>query len=152
VAPSPPQLSFLPTPDEQVRYGKSAVPAAQLALAEQALAFFNQYSGSQLRARKGNGQPSESLKRIIGAVLAYPDVPLEGWRAAIEAALAEPWWQGRPSVGCVFGPNVVERNLFPARPIESAQQRREREKFERRARGRAAMQRLKGGDDLLPVS
>jgi len=147
-----PQLFLLDSSPPAICYAGKAVPAEQAQLAEQALQLFNDYTGSRLRARKGNGQASESLKRIIGALKAYPDIPLEGWRAAIEAALEDPWWSGRMSVGCVFGPNVVERNLFSTK-VESPEQKRQREKFERRARGREALRRFKhGGDDLLPAS
>lgn len=95
-------------------FGKKKVPLEARATA---LACFEAYvvaSGQRMRAFTSSGGPSDALKRITGAVLDHPDVSTERWGEVVRDTLASPWWSGPPSVGVVFGPAVVEKNL--ARP------------------------------------
>lgn len=144
----PPQLTLLAPPPQTIRFNGKTVERVRVKLAEDVLGEFNRQTGGRRSPYKGNGDPSDSLTRILGAVLAWPDLNLVEWSAVIGRALAEPWWSGRPSVGCVFGPRVVEQYIFPAAPaVESVEAREARERRERRARQRGALAKLRGGFD-----
>jgi hypothetical protein len=66
-------------------------------------------TGQNLSAfRPSNGKPSEALTRITGAVLDNADLSLNDWLAVIRQQLANPWWDGPPSVGVIFGPGAVD--------------------------------------------
>lgn len=93
------------------RHGRSVVPAWAADRALNALQVFNTRAGTRLSAFRHDGRPSEHLTRVTGAVLDHSDVTDEQWAAVVEATLAAPWWQGPPSVGVVFGPAVVDKNI-----------------------------------------
>ena len=93
------------------------VPPMLIADAMRALEHFNAQTGRQCQPFTGRGKPSESLSRIIGAMLDYPAVRIE-WRRMIDRCLAEPWWDGPASTGCIFGPRVVEQSLAKATSLE----------------------------------
>src|SRR4051812_16037005 len=92
-------------------YQRRRVPqwAAERSLA--ALVAFNDYAGMRLQPFRHNGAPSEHLTRITGAVLDHPDVTDDEWRAVCQRTLSAPWWDGPPTVGVVFGPRCVDRNI-----------------------------------------
>lgn len=142
-----PQLALLAPPPPTLRFNGRPVERERVKLAEDVLREFNRQTGSRRSPYKGNGDTSDALTRILGAVLAWPDLDLPEWAAVIGRALAEPWWSGRPSVGAIFGPRVIEQYIFPAAPVESAEAREKREKRERRARQRSALAKLRGGLD-----
>jgi hypothetical protein len=96
-----------------VKYGRKAVPPLLVEDAMRALEHFNAQAGRNCQPFTGRGKPSESLSRIIGAMLDYPAVRIE-WRRMIDRCLADPWWDGPASTGCIFGPKVVEESLARA--------------------------------------
>jgi hypothetical protein len=102
-----------------VRYGRDVVPTEVVSDAMAALEHFNAATGRACRPFTERGKPSESLKRILGAMLDYPQA--RGLAPAmIDAALRDPWWSGPASTGVIFGPNVVERSIEQAeRPSAS---------------------------------
>jgi hypothetical protein len=89
------------------------VPPLLVEDAMRALEHFNAQTGRSCQPFTGRGKPSESLSRIIGAMLDYPAVRIE-WRRMIDRCLADPWWDGPASTGCIFGPRVVEASLARA--------------------------------------
>lgn len=94
------------------RHGR-AVPPTLVADAVQALEHFNAQTGRRCSPFTGQGRPSESLNRIITAMLDWPAVRME-YRRMIDRCLADPWWDGPASTGCIFGPRVVEQSLARA--------------------------------------
>lgn len=93
-----------------VRFDGKTVPRQRLELAEAILGEFNRQAGTGYGAYTGRGHPSEDLKRIIGALTdARPPVTFDEAKRIIAWALKNPFWEGRPSAGVVFGPKV-----FPA--------------------------------------
>lgn len=143
----PPQLSLLGASPPPVLFQGKRVSDHVLASAVAALESFNLRAGSRVRPFKASGVATDELKRVIGAVTAFPDITEDGWRAAIDRALDDPWWSGAASVGCVFGPRVVQRHLFPGANVESIEARKQRERADRRSRRRAALNRVRGGGD-----
>lgn len=98
-------------PDAPVRFDGKPVPHDRLAMAQRLLDAFNEMAGTGYGGLTGRGQPSESLKRIIGALTDQPDVDETRWRAAVRWQLAHPFWEGKPDTGVVFGPKVVAKAL-----------------------------------------
>lgn len=98
-----------------VKHNGKAVPSETVSVAEQILASFNEQAGTKYGAYTGAGDPSENLKRIIGAVTAHPEITPDIGAAMVRQQLANPYWQGTPDAGNVFGPKIVERNLEAAR-------------------------------------
>jgi hypothetical protein len=96
-----------------VRHGRKVVPPLLVEDAMRALEHFNAQTGRACQPFTGRGKPSESLSRMIGAMLDYPAVRIE-WRRMIDRCLADPWWDGPASTGCIFGPKVVEESLARA--------------------------------------
>lgn len=89
-----------------------AVPEKRADDACQLLRIYCSLAGQHLQCFTSDGHPSESLKRVIGAMTTHADEPFEKWAATIEGVLANPWWgDGPASIGVVFGPKVVEANL-----------------------------------------
>ena len=119
-------------------------------VALKALQSFNLRAGTRLRPFLSNGSKSDALTRVLGAVVARPEVTPGEWAGAVERAFADPWWRGAPAIGVVFGPKVVERHLHAGPIIESPEATKERQRLARKARQRAASQRLTGG--LTPTS
>lgn len=100
-----------------VKYAGRKVPPMVVADAMRALDYFNERTGRRCQPFTGRGKPSESLSRIIGAMLDWPAVRIE-WRRMIDRCLADPWWDGPASTGVIFGPKVVERSLAMATALE----------------------------------
>jgi hypothetical protein len=100
---------------ETVKHNGRRVPAERLALAERILADFNGQAGTGYGARKASGAPSENLRRVLTALGDHADITADVAHRMIAQQLARPYWQGRPDLGNVFGPRVVERNLEDAR-------------------------------------
>jgi hypothetical protein len=96
-----------------VRRNGRQVPPLLVEDALRALAHFNEQTGRRCQPFTGRGKPSESLSRIITAMLDWPAVRIE-WRRMIDRCLADPWWDGPASTGCIFGPRVVEQSLARA--------------------------------------
>jgi hypothetical protein len=97
-----------------VTYNRRKVPGHRVALAENVLSSFNERAGTHYGAWTGTGKPSASLREIIGALTEWPEkLPDHQTCSQLikKVFLAKPWWTGTPSVGVVFGPNVIERNL-----------------------------------------
>ena len=109
---------------------------------------FCERAGLSLQRFTPSGEPSESLKRVLGAVTANPEVPFEQWARTVDGVLESPWWEGSPSIGVVFGPKVVEENLAnPSRARGRAQTRQsaaERERQRRDERIKARLERAEG--------
>lgn len=144
---TPPQLSLLGASPPPVLFQGKRVSDEVISTAVAALEDFNSQASARVRPFKASGVATEELKRVIGAVTAFPDIDADGWHQAIARALNDPWWSGAASVGCVFGPRVVQRHLFPGANVESIEARKQRERAQRSDRRRAAMRRLKGGGD-----
>lgn len=110
----------VPTPLVRAKFRGKPVPASRLELAEQILADFNEQNRSKYGSLNGRGQPSENLKRILGALEeAVPQLTFEEAQAMTRWRLAHPFdgtrWQGKPHTGVVFGPGVVEANRESAK-------------------------------------
>jgi hypothetical protein len=98
-----------------VTYRGKRVPVATARAALRAVETWAARTSQTIRQFDGQGKPTDSLKRVIGAMQAFPEV-IELWPAMIDAALARPWWEGTaPGVGVVFGPRVVERMIEQAK-------------------------------------
>jgi len=97
--------------DARLKIGGKPVSAERWHLTRAVLGLYNAATGSHLGAVTGSGDPSESAKRIYGVVTAWPQLTLEDHERIIEVTLREPWWEGAPSVGVIYGPRVFERNL-----------------------------------------
>ena len=101
-------------------------------------------TGSSFQCWRPGGEPHENLRRVVGALLDYPEHGFDRWARMVDEVLESPWWgEGSPSIGAFFGPRVVEDNLLnPRRGAarrETAAQRKRRERDERiAARHRAA--------------
>lgn len=90
------------------------VDRALAADAERALAHYAQRTEQGVVPFDGRGRTSESMKRIVGAMLAHPSLRTNFVRV-IDCTLRSGWWgDGPPSVGVIFGPNVVEREIARA--------------------------------------
>jgi hypothetical protein len=105
-----------------VTFGRRPVPEQRLAVAERLLSFFNEKADTSYGSFTGSGKPSESLKRIIGALTDHPNLDEGEAERIIAWRLSEPFWDGKPDTGVVFGPGVFEKNRESAR----APQRRDR--------------------------
>jgi hypothetical protein len=96
----------------EVTYQRRRVPDATLALAADLVAEFGRQSGQRTTLYDGLGKPTEQFRLVIGAVMRFPDrLTADTGPAVIRSVLADPWWEGPPSIGVVFGPKVLERNL-----------------------------------------
>lgn len=122
VAPEPsvePSKDPPPPTSRMVRFKGKRVPAAELALAEQLLDRFNAITDTSYPAYTRAGGPSESLQRMIGAVLDLDGLTLERGEQMIRHALQDPFWSpDLPLPGNVFGRGVRDRNF------QAVQQRR----------------------------
>lgn len=97
--------------DNVVMFDRRRVPAPRLELAERILAEFNQQAGTGYSAYTGRGRPSEDLKRIISALTdAQPPLDFDEAQRVIAWRLRDPFWEGRPHTGVVFGPKVFAAN------------------------------------------
>lgn len=114
------EIVELPPP----RFGKERVPASLLEDARKALSYYCQKTGQNLKPLDALGQPTESLKRIIGAMRKHPEVRTIYGRM-IDHNLMAPWWQGDPTVGAIFGPGSLEQCIHRAsrRPMPGASRR-----------------------------
>lgn len=103
-----------------VRFAGKVVSAERVELAERLLDQFNELAGTRHGAYTDRGNPSESLKRILGAITDRSSVTEEEWKAAATWALtkAEKFWQGKPDTGVVYGPGVIGRNLESATAVQ----------------------------------
>lgn len=96
-----------------VTFRKRAVPAERVAIAERALAVFNRSAGQNVGAYRGDGRPSEALTLIIGAVTDKPEKLTGDYcERLVVDVFQRRWWGNDPaSVGVVFGPKVIDRNI-----------------------------------------
>lgn len=95
----------------RLTYRGKAVPEDLARLAVGLLHLYGSQAEQRVQAWTPGGAATPELKRVLGAVVDHPDVLGARWRVVIEGVLANPWWGGPPSVGVVFGPNVVDANL-----------------------------------------
>lgn len=94
------------------RFNGKPVPPVRQALAEHVLADFNAQVGTSFGAWTADSHASDSLTRIIGALTRWPDeLTADYCHRLIAATLREQWWDGPATVGVVFGPKVIERNM-----------------------------------------
>jgi hypothetical protein len=109
---------------QPVKFNGRAVSQLLVEDAVAALAHYCERTGQRLRSFDGQGRPTESLKRIIGAMTAHPEARVV-FRRMIDHTLLAPWWEGDPSIGVIFGPRVVEASLQRAqdRPMPGANMR-----------------------------
>lgn len=130
---------------KSVKHNGKVVPAGRLSLAVAVLGEFNRQTGSSIGPYTGAGKPSDSLTRIIGALVSWPDRldDFDSCAHLITVALKSQWWgPGPASVGVVFGPRVIEQNFARAekapggasRGGESLRDRLVRESNEREAK------------------
>jgi hypothetical protein len=103
----------LPSARGRVTHRGQPVPDSLVNDAASVLGYFNERTSSRLQPFTAQGQPSESLRRIIGAMVTYPEVRVMA-RRMIDRQLADPWWKGRPTVGAIFGPAVVQQSIEAA--------------------------------------
>lgn len=104
-----------PPSDPPVSFRGKRVPVATTRAALRAVEGWAARTSQTIRQFDGQGKPTDSLKRVVGAMLSFPEV-VELWPKMIECALARPWWEGTaPGVGVVFGPGVVERMIEEAK-------------------------------------
>lgn len=95
-----------------VRFKRRPVPKSKLDLAVAILDDFNEQAGTSYGAFNGSGGPSPNLQRILGTVIdTLPDLTFDQAQRMTRHALADPWWDGPPQTGNVFGPGVAERNF-----------------------------------------
>lgn len=100
---------------ERVRYNGKEVRGEVVRAAIGAVETWAARTSQTVRTFDGQGKATDSLKRVVGAMLSFPEV-VELAPAMIDAALSRPWWEGRaPGVGVVFGPRVVERMIEQAK-------------------------------------
>jgi hypothetical protein len=100
----------------RVRFAGVFVAPQVVDVALEALDYFNRRTGHSYAPLTARGEASESLKRIVGAMVRLQGAR-ELYREMIDAALIEPWWKGAPHPGVVFGPKVADRNLERARAM-----------------------------------
>lgn len=118
--PKPPQGG------EVVTFERRPVTPDRLALARRLLDEFNGAASTDYGAFTAQGKPSESLKRIIGALTRSADVTFEDGAAAIRWRLANPFWEGKAHPGVVFGPGVFDQAQQSAAATVSADETRRR--------------------------
>lgn len=114
---APPVAEDTPQPPaggKVVRFRGRQVPLDVYCTAVALLESFNTLAGTSYAPLTGSGRPTESLKRLFGAILDHPEISLELGERMIRIQLADPYWQGRPQPGNVFGPGVLERNIEAA--------------------------------------
>lgn len=102
-----------------IKFGRRQVPLDRLCCAIALLETFNEKAGTSYgpwKAGAVNERPTESLKRIIGAVMEHPEISVEiGERMITLAFAGDHYWAPSPAQpGNVFGPNVVEKHLQAA--------------------------------------
>jgi hypothetical protein len=104
-----------------VRFNGKVVADRIVEQASKAVESWASATGQKLRTLDGRGKPTESLKRVMGSMLSFPEV-VDLWPAMIEAALADPWWHDdAPGIGVVFGERVREGMIAKAqRPAIAA--------------------------------
>lgn len=86
------------------------MPPSLVADALSALACYCEQTGQRVKPYTARGKPSESLTRILRAMVDHPEVRTL-YRRMIERTLAVPWWEGDPQVGVIFGPGAVDQSL-----------------------------------------
>lgn len=111
-----------------VTFRRRPVPAERLSVAESALAAFNQHTGQNVSPYRSDGRPSEALTRILGAVTDKPDkLTADYCQRLVADTIRRQWWGNDPaSIGVVFGPNVIDRNIAALdgahkRPVSSVE-------------------------------
>lgn len=79
----------------------SKVTRAEHELATLVLADFNRMAGTRVTL-----DTREHLRLIVGRIREHPELELADFGRIIEANLADPWWDGRPSLNVIFSPKV----------------------------------------------
>lgn len=109
-SPNPAKTTAAPP----VKFEDKIVPQPTLLIAEMLLADFNRAASTQYKPLNAKGQPTDALKRILGALTDDDRINGEVGRRMISAAFRSPWWQGQATTGVVFGPRTRERYLAEA--------------------------------------
>jgi hypothetical protein len=104
-------IPLSPPGGKVVKFDRKPVPTGRLELAQRLLADFNEQAGTSYGAFTGTDKPSDSLKRIIGALTQRPDVTEQQAHDAIAWQLDHPFWDGPAHTGVVFGPGVWDKAL-----------------------------------------
>lgn len=86
------------------------VPATLLQDAAHAVEYFGQATGQVLRPFTASGKKTEALSRVLTAMRDFPEVRTI-YRRMIDAAVRDPWWDGLPGTGVVFGPGKVQEYI-----------------------------------------
>lgn len=94
-----------------VTYKGRAVPKPLAVRAGRMVAWYNHLTGQHRQWFTPNGEVTEDYKRALGAAINHPEVTDEQWQRVLRGVLANPWWDGPPTIGVVFGPSVVDDNL-----------------------------------------
>jgi hypothetical protein len=87
---------------------------------------FNRLAGTKVTLK-----PREHVRLVLGRVREHPELQASEWDRVIEANLAEPWWDGPPSLNVIFSPRVFHialergREWNPDRPAGSKPGRRQ---------------------------
>jgi hypothetical protein len=106
-APSkaPPKMSFR---------GKQATKG-QAETVKNLIEAWNSETGQQRKLFNAGGMTGDA-KKVLGAVMSHPEINEPQWMRTMQTLLANPWWNGPPTLGVMFGPGVVDDNLeSPAR-------------------------------------
>lgn len=104
-----------PSRPKPLKFQGRVVPQPRLVVAYDLLREFNRQAGTSYKPHDTAGAPSESLKRILGALQAHAEITADLGGRMIAAAFRDPFWKDTtPHPGVVFGPGVVERNLQAA--------------------------------------
>jgi len=78
------------------KVARKAVTPAEDGLARAVLSSWNLRTGQSLVAK-------EWLAKIVLRIREHPELDLTGHERVIDAALADPWWTGAPTVSVVYG-------------------------------------------------
>lgn len=102
-----------------VKFAGKTVPQVRVVAAELLLADFNRKAGTSYRPFGAGGKPTEPFKRIVGALMEHPDITAAIGEKVNTAGLSDPFWEGTPQPGNVWGPGVIDRNLERANKAQA---------------------------------
>lgn len=114
----------LSRPDQPKKFthkGRKVTPELA-ASAARVLDVFNDVTGSTVKARKRNGDPTPDLKQVAGAMLDRDDVSEQEWAAGVRRMAECPpsWIEGEWIVGHMFGAKSSAHTVARAAPIAAS--------------------------------